>query len=157
MEAPQTTPATLTDAELLARGRELSVRILSGQDGNQVVTERVFVRLLPVRDYAKLREALLDECQMIELACAQEAGWADRLHPDSHEELITEIRRLNHHFFACWLPRRIATEEQFRSGVMDQFMAEAARQFAKEMRAPSTTGSVTSPPARAGIKHSSPS
>lgn len=156
MEAKHT-PTAITDDELLAGGARAGVLVRLDREGNVGYAEqRAFVRLVPVREYGQLREVLLDECRMIELVCGQAQGWADTLHPDSHELLVAEINRINHHFFVRWLPRRLETEEQFRSGATDQFMAAAARELAAELAKGSSRGSPTSPPAQGGIKHPSP-
>jgi hypothetical protein len=136
-----------TQDELLAGCVTFPVQILD-RAAFCIRTEEARVHLLPVAEYPKLREVLLDEPRLVELYTGKAKGWGDSLQPDSHERIVTEGRRVNAHFFGQWLPRRKALEEQMQSRVMEGFLAEAARAFAEKLAPPASgNGSTIALPA----------
>ena len=134
-----------TPDELLAGGAAITVQVVN--PGRQaILDERPFVRLIPVREYPKLRECLAEEERLVELYCAKPVGWAVSLTPESHERLVAEGRRLNAHFFDSWLLRRKTLEESLQSRIMGDFLDTAARELAGRMLEMQSASSSAVPP-----------
>lgn len=135
-----------TREEMLAGGLDVELEVLHRRLG-AVEFRQARVRMLPVAEYPALRAALVDEDRLAVMYVAWgDTSPHDGLTPDAHEYVIEEGRRLNAHFFACWLPRREALEGQMRNPVLDTFLAGAARELAARLTASGPTSS-DAPPA----------
>lgn len=69
-------------------------------------TEEVKVKLVPVTKVAKYLDIIGDPGRYVEFMCGKPADWADRLHPDSFEEIDTLARSLNDPFVDRFLTRQ---------------------------------------------------
>ena len=130
--------------ELLAGGMRCAAGVLD-TTAKELVSLTVTIRPVPVSEYPALKAALLEESRLVEIYTGQAPGWGATVHPQSLETLLDEGRRMNAHFFAHWLPRRVELESQLQSGVMGEFMATAAREFAARMAGDSGATSSSAP------------
>src|SRR6266704_2587941 len=85
---------------ILTGGEEINVVTFEGQ------TERVKVRLLPVKEFPLLLATMDDEIKRVCLLVGKPGEWAESLLPASHEAIIELGDKLNADFFARWIERR---------------------------------------------------
>lgn len=154
-----------THDEILSGGASIEIELVDRATGKFAMSA-VLVRLLPVKDYPALRRALDDEAEQVRLYLRSdlERIGSGELTPASHELVMDVSRRVNAHFFDCWLPRRREIEEQSRSELSEDLIAVAAREFVASYKQqqtetePSATSGRTSPIAPpVGAKHWKPS
>jgi hypothetical protein len=101
---------------LVTGGVELQVKF---QDEN-LPSEIVKVRQLPIRHMDKYLACFDDEAKAIELFCDKPEGWADSLTPASHNELIEKGQELNFPLFDGWYRRRMARAEMLSPGLTER-------------------------------------
>ncbi len=106
-------------------------------DGTQ---EIVNLRQLPVRLLPQYLATIDDEAARLELIADRPAGWADKLKPDSHVELLEVGEGLNSDSFSAWLRRRVQRQEQLVPG--------SSGELGKQLLSASPTGS---PNARSAV------
>ena len=79
-------------------------------------TEVVNVRQLPVRLLPKYLATIDEEAERIELLTDKPSGWADKLTPASHLELLEAGEELNAEDFFAWLRRKVQRQERLAPG-----------------------------------------
>jgi hypothetical protein len=99
-------------------------------DGTQ---EIVTLRQLPVRALPQYLATIDDEAARLELLADKPAGWADKIKPDSHVELLEAGEGLNSDSFSAWLRRRVQRQEQLVPG--------SSGELGKQLLSASPTGS----------------
>jgi len=102
----------MTDPKLttLLGGRQMAAAFRDG------TTEVVNVRQLPVRLLPKYLATIDEEAERIELLTDKPAGWADKLTPASHLELLEAGEELNAEDFFAWLRRKVQRQERLAPG-----------------------------------------
>lgn len=117
------TPQTngTTDLALVMGGEELDVSYLDGQ------TERVKVRLMPIKRMGDYLSAIADEEKSIELFCGKPTGWAETLTPVSQLALYSKGQALNLPLFETWYPEFQKRTEVLRPGFLKGLDATVAR------------------------------
>lgn len=153
-----------TADEILSGGAEIELEFVNRQE-RKFEHLRVLVGLVPVKEYPKLREAIQREAELPWVYLRRDFSRLENLEltPESHELLMDVGRRVNAHFFACWLPRQRELEELAHSGLSEELIAAAAREFvatyqqqsSPEPSATSGRGAPIAPPV--GAKHWKPS
>lgn len=100
-----------TKIETLMGGKVVTVMLREG------VKEEVAVQQLAVAQMPKLLAVIEDEAAMVELFCNKPKGWAAKLPPEAHEEIVTEGERLNADFFGRWVQRQLQRRERLVPGI----------------------------------------
>jgi hypothetical protein len=82
-------------------------------DGTQEIVD---LKQLPVRLLPQYLATIDDEASRLEMILGKPAGWADKIKPDSHVELLEAGEGLNSDSFFAWLRRRVQRQEQLVPG-----------------------------------------
>lgn len=96
------TPAntTVPPEVMLAGGISASARLLDG------TAESVLVKLCTIRMVPKFLALMDKEAELLEFICAKPEGWADKLTPESSEELLEKALELNRPIIAGFVNRQ---------------------------------------------------
>lgn len=101
----------MTDSmDTLTGGRDAVATFIDG------TTETVRLKQLPVRSLQKYLETIDDEAARLELVAGKPTGWADKLTPESHVQLLAAAEGLNSETFFAWLRRRVERQERLAPG-----------------------------------------
>lgn len=79
------------------------------------VTEKVKVRMIPLKLYPNAAATMADDLRWVEMLCDKPQGWADDLHPASFLELLEKGEGLNSHFFV-WFTRKFNANKKLLGG-----------------------------------------
>lgn len=124
-----------TPDEILSGGSTLELEMVD-RAGGKFLRIPVIARLIPVKDYPALRRSLADESELARLYLrADGLPPSAELTPASHELLLDVGRRVNAHFFDCWLPRQRELENMANSALSEDLIAAAAREFVSSYKA----------------------
>jgi hypothetical protein len=117
---------------MLAGGVEIEASFVKNAEGTE--TEKVFVRELAVEEYPKLLAALNDERRQVEIFCDKPEGWAKRLRPRSHNEIMQAGEALNKDPFFDWFARRMERARKMTPREIEAFEKKATEMVAEALR-----------------------
>ncbi len=129
----------------------LAAEQLDGAPLKGTVTETIFLRQLPIKEFPRVRRALSDEVALAAIYCGKEIGWAERLLPASHELVIEQGERINRDFFSRWSARMeerektVKQDPEFLARIMESMLRvnpEFGRELLKKIN-PAGSGSVS--------------
>jgi len=90
--------------QTLLGGEEISLLRLDGE------SETARVRLVPVREYLRYLELLMDDAALAEFLCEKPKGWADNFSWTELSKILRLGDQLNLDFFGQWLQRRVSLQ-----------------------------------------------